>query len=88
MNNNSRPGASILSAALAMAPWDPVRYPEGSVNNLGEDLSGRIAASSNFKNVTNPLSIGEHTHPLDKDERWVGNVYLDIEPIKGLRLHS
>ena len=88
MNNNSSPGASILSAALAMAPWDPVRYPEGSVNNLGEDLSGRIAASSNFKNVTNPLSMVEHTHPLDKDERWVGNVYLDIEPIKGLRLHS
>ncbi|MGN1225926.1 MAG: SusC/RagA family TonB-linked outer membrane protein, partial [Candidatus Cryptobacteroides sp.] len=56
MNNNSSPGASVLSAAIAMAPWDPARYPNGAKNSIGEDLSGRISAASNFKNVTNPLS--------------------------------
>jgi len=88
MNNNSSPMASVLSAALAMAPWDPTHYPTGSVNNLGEDLSGHISASSNFKTVTNPYSMLEMSHPEDIYERWVGDVFLDITPIKGLVIHS
>ncbi len=84
MNNNSSPGASVLSAAIAMAPWDPARYPDGAKNSLGEDLSGRISAASNFKNVTNPLSMVEHSHPLDITERWVGDIYLELTPIKNL----
>ena len=54
MNNSSSAGASVISAALAMAPWDPVYYPKGSVNADGEDISGHYSAGSNFKNVTNP----------------------------------
>lgn len=88
MNNNSSPGASILSAALAMAPWDPVRYPQGAVNIDGKDLGGQIAASSNFRNVTNPYSMVENSHPLDKTERWLGNVYLELMPVKGLTFRS
>lgn len=84
MNNNSSPGASVISAALAMAPWDPTHYPEGSVNSAGEDLSGKVAASSNFKNVTNPFSMVYESFPLDKKERLVGDIYLNIEPVKGL----
>lgn len=88
MNNSSSPGASILSAAIAMAPWDPTHYPAGSVNSLGEDLSGRIAASSNFRNVTNPFSMVEMSHPLNKTERWIGNIFLELQPVKGLTLRS
>ena len=88
MNNNSSPSASVISAALAMAPWDPARYPEGSVNSAGEDLGGRISAASNFKNVTNPLSMVENSEPLDKTERWVGDVFLEITPVKGLTFRS
>ena len=88
MNNNSSPGASILSAALAMAPWDPTHYPEGSVNNAGKDLSGQISASSNFKNVVNPFSMKENSHPQDISERWVGDVFLELTPIKYLTLRS
>ena len=88
MNNNSSPGASILSAALAMAPWDPTHYPDGAVNNQGKDLSGQISASSNFKNVVNPFSMVERTHPTEKSERWIGDVYLEIEPIKNLQFRS
>ena len=58
MNNNSSPGASILSAALAMAPWDPTHYQQGTKNVQGEDLSGKIAASSNFKNVASFWQVG------------------------------
>lgn len=88
MNNNSSPGASILSAALAMAPWDPTHYPAGSVNINGEDLSGQIAASSNFKNVVNPFSMVENSFPKDVVERWVGDVFIELLPLKGLTIRS
>jgi TonB-dependent starch-binding outer membrane protein SusC len=97
MNNNASPGASILSAALAMAPWDPTHYPDGSWSYStaakgsypkGRDLSGQIAASSNFKNVVNPFSMVENSEPNDKSERWVGDVYLELTPVKGLTLRS
>ena len=84
MNNNASPGASVLSAALAMAPWDPVVYPEGSVNKAGEDISGKYAASTNFMNVTNPFSMVYNTYPNRNNERIVGDIYMQIEPIEGL----
>ena len=88
MNNSSSAGASVISAAIAMAPWDPARYPEGSVGRTGEDMSGQISAASNFKNVTNPLSMVEHSHPSDKTERWVGDIFLELKPVKGLVFRS
>lgn len=88
MNNSSSAGASILTAALSMAPWDPTHYAAGSVNNNGKDLSGQIAASSNFRNVTNPFSMVENSSPKSNDERLTGNVYADFTPIKGLVFHS
>ncbi|MFI3239577.1 MAG: TonB-dependent receptor [Bacteroidales bacterium] len=88
MNNNASPGASIISAAIAMAPWDPTHYPEGSVNGSGDDLSGQISAASNFKNTTNPFSMVESSHPSSITERWVGDIYLEISPIKDLLIRS
>ncbi|MDE6125512.1 MAG: SusC/RagA family TonB-linked outer membrane protein, partial [Muribaculaceae bacterium] len=67
-DNSESAGANILSAAFAMAPWDPARYPEGTVNRKGEDMGGRISAGSNFKNVTNPLSMVEYSHPKVNSE--------------------
>ena len=86
MNNSSSPGASVISAALAMAPWDPTHYQEGTKNVQGEDLSGRIAASSNFKNVVNPFSMVEESFPNNQNERWVGDLYLEIKPVEGLTI--
>lgn len=90
MNNSSSAGASILSAALAMAPWDPTHYPDGSHNKAGDDLSGQIAAATNFTNVTNPFSMVETSHPNDKAERWIGDIYVEITPpfVKGLIFRS
>jgi len=97
MNNNPSAGASILSAAIAMAPWDPTHYSQGSWSYstpasagfpAGRDLSGQISASSNFKNVTNPFSMVQNSVPDDKSERWVGDIYVEITPIKGLLLRS
>ncbi|VBB48379.1 conserved exported hypothetical protein [uncultured Paludibacter sp.] len=88
MNNNASPGASILSAALAMAPWDPTHYPDGTQNINGKDLSGQIAASSNFRNVTNPFSMVENSHPKDVNNNWIGNIYIELTPIKKLSIRS
>ncbi len=87
-NNSGSAGASVLTAALAMAPWDPTHYPKGSVNVNGEDIGGRPAAASNFKNVTNPFSMVETHHPMDYTDRMVGDVHLEITPVKGLSLRS
>ncbi len=86
MNNSSSAGASVISAALAMSPWDPVYYPEGSVNVNGDDLSGHYSAGSNFKNVTNPYQMSYNTEPSNKNERAIGDVYLEIKPIDGLTI--
>ena len=88
MNNSASAGASVLSGALAMAPWDPTHYPSGSVNKKGEDFSGRIATPSNFKNVINPYSMVESSTPKNITERFIGNVYVEITPMKGLLLRS
>lgn len=97
MNNNASPGASILSAAIAMAPWDPTHYADNAwsysttiANGYpqGRDLGGQIAASSNFRNVVNPYSMVENSVPSDKSNRWVGDIYLEITPIKGLMFRS
>ena len=88
MNNSSSAGASIISAALAMAPWDPTHYPEGTVNFNGEDISNKPANSSNFRNVTNPFVMVETSHPEDKAERIVGDLYLQIQPVEGLTIKS
>lgn len=87
-DNSESAGANIISAAFAMAPWDPTHYPEGSVNRKGSDLGGGISAGSNFKNVTNPFSMIEYSHPKTRNERWVGNVYIDLTPVKHFMLHS
>jgi TonB-linked SusC/RagA family outer membrane protein len=86
--NNRSAGASVLTAALAMAPWDPTHYPAGSYNLNGDDISGRPAAASNFKNVTNPFSMLETIHPMDYNDRFVGDVHAVITPVEGLTLRS
>ena len=83
MNNSSSAGASVISAALAMAPWDPTAYPEGAVNSKGKDMSGMYAAPSNFKNATNPYSMVYYSHPQDIKQRWIGDIYLELTPFKG-----
>lgn len=88
MNNHESPQASVLSAAIAMAPWDPTHYPEGSRSIKGKDLSGRIAASSNFNKGINPFSLVQHIHPSNKTERLLGDVYVEISPLKGLVFRS
>ena len=87
-DNSESAGANIISAAFAMAPWDPTHYPAGYVNRNGEDLGGRISAGSAYKNVTNPFSMVEYSNPKSTNERFVGNFFLDLTPIKHFVLHS
>lgn len=87
-DNNASPMANMLTAAFAMAPWDPTHYPAGSVNKNGKDLSGGISAGSNFKNVTNPFSMLEYSNPHVRNERFVGNVFAELTPIEHFNFRS
>jgi len=88
MNNSSSAGASMITAALAMAPWDPVYYPQGSVNKNGKDIGGYYSAGSNFRNVTNPYQMTFNNEPMDRTERAIGDVFFDIRPVEGLTIHA
>jgi TonB-linked SusC/RagA family outer membrane protein len=88
MHNSGSPGASVLSAALTMAPWDPAYYPEGAINNLYEDIVGRPAASANNSQGVNPFVLRSKFHPEDIYERMVGNMFVELTPIKGLSIRS
>ena len=84
MHNSSSAGASVISAAMSMAQWDPVYYPEGSHNKAGKDMSGDYSAGSNFKNVTNPYQMAFNAEPSSKSHRAIGDIYIEIKPIEGL----
>ena len=84
MFNNGAADASIISASLAMAPWDMPYYPAGAVNAKGADKDGDYAAPSNFKNAVNPYSMVYNSHPKDRNSRWIGDIYLEFTPLKGL----
>ncbi|MBQ7423718.1 MAG: TonB-dependent receptor [Prevotella sp.] len=75
--------SGLLNMALRMAPWDPVRYPEGAHNKAGTDLSGKIAPPSHFTELYNPISIVDNSSPKDVTSRWIGDVYLEFAPFKG-----
>lgn len=87
-DNVESAGANILSAAFAMAPWDPARYPDGSVNRAGKDMSGLISASTNNKETRNPLSMVEYFHPHTRNERFVGNAFIELTPVKHFNFRS
>ncbi|MDR1542826.1 MAG: TonB-dependent receptor [Prevotellaceae bacterium] len=89
-DNQASGGASVINGALSMAPWDPTHYPKDTYNNKGEDISGNPAAVTinDKSDIRNPFVLLEHSHPMGYSERWVGDVFLEITPIKGLTLRS
>jgi len=86
-NNNDN--YSLLNSAIRLAPWDPIRFPQGSTilpNTAypnGKDVSNQVSASS-IANYANPQSMTEFIHPKDLWDRIVGDAYLEIKPIKDL----
>ena len=83
MNNSGSAGASVITAALAMAPWDTPYFPQGAYNLNGTDLGGRYSAPSNSVQVTNPFLMVYGSHPKDVTNRWIGDIYLEFTPFKG-----
>ena len=72
--------SNLLSQAISMAPWDPTYYPTGAINNKGLDMSGKIAAPSNNKNVYSPMSSLSVSSPRNVYGRWIGDIYAEITP--------
>lgn len=93
-NVQGNSNTALIASALSMAPWDPVKYPEGTYSNtnranpVAKDLSGQYAIPSLFRNVTHPYNQVYHSKPNNSNDDWVGNVFAEITPIKGLTLRG
>jgi TonB-linked SusC/RagA family outer membrane protein len=81
--NNSL-NAGLVASVFRMSPWDPLTYPEGTVDYKGVDLSGQYTFPSLWKDVTHPYNMMYNSKPFPSDNDWVGDAYLEITPIKGL----
>lgn len=67
---------SLLNSAISLAPWDPARYDNGKIT------------PSSTTNLKNPLSMVELENPHSNWNRLVGDVFVDITPLKGLTFRS
>jgi TonB-linked SusC/RagA family outer membrane protein len=86
---------ALIASALSMAPWDPVVYPEGSLSGYARnkpqeqrDLSGRYSTPSLFRSVMHPYYQVFNTKPANNSDDWVGDIYLEIMPVKGLTIRG
>lgn len=91
---------SVVNNALMMDPITPVRYTGAlpahvqSALNAGQplvrDANGNYYGISPyiFGEVGNPLAQLDITHVQTNQNKVVGNVYADIEPIAGLKFTS
>ena len=94
---------ALIASALSMGPWDPIKYPEGTYANWqprdpvtklpltradARDLSGLNSSPSLFRNVMHPYNQALHSQQYPSDHDWVGNVYAEITPIKGLLIRG
>ncbi len=82
---------ALVSSALSMAPWDPLKYDAGSLSGYRSsrpqdqtDLGGRYSTPSLFRNVMHPYNQVFNSKPNNNSEDWVGDIYMEIKPIKGL----
>jgi len=80
----------ILYSALSMAPWDPIRYPQGTMSygRTPLDLSGVYSTPTLFANVQNPFVAAYNVKPYNSNIDIVGDTYLELTPIEGLTLRG
>ncbi|MDR0682071.1 MAG: TonB-dependent receptor [Dysgonamonadaceae bacterium] len=88
--NGNGQHTGMLYSALSMAPWDPIRYPEGtsSVGRKPKDLSGLYATPTLFAEVEHPYNIAYNTKPSNSHIDVVGDVYVEITPLEGLTIRG
>ncbi len=68
----------VIEMALKQNPSVPVRNPDGS-------WGGPITKQFQF---TNPVMIASIYNDYNKRLAFIGNVYADITPVKGLTIHN
>jgi TonB-linked SusC/RagA family outer membrane protein len=75
-NNNNLYGPSVLSSALIANPtYKP--YTDGGLYNL-----------DTLNNTISPIATAKEVDLVSTDDRTIGNLYLEYQPIKGLKLRT
>lgn len=77
---------STVISALTIDPALPVYLPDSVRATLPNPYDHFAAATRN--NITNPVGIIMRNHHLNKTNKLLGNVYVDLKPIKGLSLRT
>jgi TonB-dependent starch-binding outer membrane protein SusC len=92
--------SSVVGGAVMMDPMTPVVYtgelPDNVQNAIAEgykpvmDDNGKYFGIGTFPSneFSNPLAVLQINHTKNKTYDFAGNVYVDIEPIKGLKFTS
>ncbi|MDP4238571.1 MAG: TonB-dependent receptor [Bacteroidota bacterium] len=90
-NVQNNGNTALIASALSMAPWDPLTYAAGSLSGYpGKqvakqvDLSGRYSTPSLFRNVMHPYNQVYNSKPNNTSIDWVGDIYAELRPFKGL----
>lgn len=66
-----------IFAGMAILPWTPVKNDDGTYNlDIPEWFN------------TNPLANAVHDDQWEKQNRLLGNIYLELTPLKGLTIKS
>lgn len=75
-NNNNLYGPSVLSAALIANPTYEPFTPAGLYN------------LDTLNNTISPIATAREVDLKTTDDRLIGNIYMEYEPIKGLKLRT
>jgi TonB-linked SusC/RagA family outer membrane protein len=77
---------SVVITALNMDPATPVYISDSARANEPNEYNHYAAAERN--NIFNPVGTIARNHNVTKTHKLLGNIFLDLEPIKGLKLRT
>lgn len=84
----SNPGASVVRYALFRTPTTPVTYPDGPYQGQYVDLPMTVNGANVFGDGLNPVALAANTDRNFYNYTLLGDGYLEITPIKNLRIKS
>jgi len=84
---DGNPGASIVRFALFRTPGTPVRNDQGQFVDLPRTPDGALATAFLGDGI-NPVALADAADRNFNRYNLLGNAYLEITPVKGLRIRS
>ena len=81
-------GASVVRYALFRTPGTPVRDPSGQYVSLPEQDQSTGGIGNFLGDGYNPVQLAANTNNYNNNYDVLGDAYIEITPIKGLKIRS